>query len=87
MTNSLWAVIAVCGLAGAATVGVTLKRTHRPSIATEDYGKEDRHHTPAHGGLGRQLHQTVRRGGEGLGRDTNDDKSEGEEPVAGHKRG
>jgi len=39
VTNSLWTVIAVCGLAGAVIVGATLGRTRRPSIATEDYGK------------------------------------------------
>src|SRR5262249_22150061 len=54
---------------------------------SQGYREEDRHHTPAHNGLGRQLHQAVRRDGEGLGGHADDEESEPEEPAAGHDRG
>lgn len=46
-----------------------------------------RHHSPAHGRFGRELHQAVGGIGEGQGRDTDDDERAGEEPVARCKSG
>lgn len=55
--------------------------------AAQGDGEEDGHHPSTHDGLGGELHQAVRRGGEGLGGDADDDQRGAKEPVARHDRG
>ena len=53
--------------------------------APEPYADAKRHHSPAHGRLGRELHQAVGRVGEGQGGHADHDESAGEEPIAWRK--